>query len=170
MKAISIHQPFASLIVDPAHKIPFNMPRKRVENRSWASPIVGEVILIHASKTTVRLKSLKWPWQLQVSMPLGALVGTAVIRACIRYEPGKYFDFAGKSTLFHKLDLADFAWVNIHAHSEGPVCWVLDKVTRFREPIRYVGAQGFFNVPTPLVAKAVNEAEAVNPKDLGTFL
>lgn len=169
MKAISIHQPFASLIVDPAYKIPAGMTRKRVENRSWASPIIGQTILIHASKTTERLKSLDWPWQLQASMPLGALVGTAVITACIRYELGKSFDFVGKATLENRLDLAGFAWVNSHSHTHGPVCWVLDNVQRFPDPVSYKGMQGFFDVPTHLVIEQIAKAIPVNPEDRGAF-
>lgn len=169
MKAISIHQPFASLIVDPAYNIPAGMFRKRVENRSWASPIIGQTILIHASKTTERLTSLDWPWQLQASMPLGALVGTAVITACIRYELGKSFDFEGKATLQKNLDLAKFAWVNGHPHAEGPVCWVLEDVQRFQRTIPYQGKQGFFDVPTDIVAEQIVKSIDVNPEDRGAF-
>ena len=169
MKAISIHQPFASLIVDEPFKIPAEMPRKRVENRSWASPFIGQSILIHASKTTIRLKSLEWPWQLQASMPLGALVGTAVIKACIKYDLGNAFEFVGKATIAKRLNLADFAWVNAHFHAEGPVCWVLDDVWRFPSPIPYKGAQGFFDVPNHLVMEQIGAAIQVKPNDVGIF-
>lgn len=171
MKAISIHQPFASLIVDDLSRIPANWPRKRVENRAWASPYVGMQILIHASKTTTTLDRLplRYPMALREVMPFGALVGTAVISACIRYDLGKSFDFVGKATLAKRLDLAKFAWVNGHPHSEGPICWVLEDVQRFRQPIPYKGAQGFFDVPTHLVIEQITKAMPVNPHDVGLF-
>lgn len=171
MKAISIHQPFASLIVDYPEWIPANWPRKRVENRTWASPYVGVPVLIHASKTTATLDRLplRYPMALREVMPFGALVGTAVVTACIRYDLGKSFDFVGKATLAKRLDLAKFAWVNGHPHSEGPICWVLEDVQRFRQPIPYKGAQGFFDVPTHLVIEQITKAMPVNPHDVGLF-
>lgn len=171
MKAISIHQPFASLIVDDRTLIPAKWPRKRVENRTWASPYIGTKILIHASKTTATLDRLplRYPMALREVMPFGALVGTAVISACIRYELGKSFDFVGKATSAKRLDLAKFAWVNGHPHSEGPICWVLDEVLRFPQPIPFKGAQGFFDVPTQFVADQIAKAIPVNPHDVGVF-
>lgn len=167
MKAISIHQPFASLIVDGPEYIPAGMPRKRVENRTWASPFVGVPILIHASKTTIRLDSLGWSQRLRDRMPMGALVGVAVISACIRYEPG-YFDLVGKRPM-NGIDLSHLAWVNGHFHAEGPVCWVLESVSRFPNPIPYKGAQGFFDVPNHLVMEQIGAAIQVKPNDVGVF-
>ena len=168
MKAISIHQPFASLIVDDRQWIPANWPRKRVENRSWPSPFIGVPILIHASKTTARLEPLRYPMALRERMPFGALVGMAVISACIRHELGVKFEFVGKSANLH-LDLAKFAWVVSHPHSEGPVCWVLEHAQRFPEPIPYKGCQGFFDVPIDIVAGQITKAVPVNPNDVGVF-
>ena len=168
MKAISIHQPFASLIVDDRERIPANWPRKRVENRTWPSPFLGTSILIHASKTTIRLDSLKYPAALREQLPFGALVGTAVIRACIRHELGVDFAFVGKSAKLN-LDLGKFAWVVSHPHAEGPICWVLENVWRFPDPIPYKGAQGFFDVPNHLVMDQIGAAIQVKPNDVGIF-
>ena len=48
MKAITLHQPYASLIVD--------RQKHRFETRSWAPPlsIIGQWIAIHAARTFTR--------------------------------------------------------------------------------------------------------------------
>ena len=70
MKALTLHQPWASLIADG---------RKTIETRSWAPPrtLIGERIAIHASLKVDRPLSEKWfPGE---HVPLGAIICTARI-------------------------------------------------------------------------------------------
>ena len=87
MKAISIKQPWASLI---AHGI------KDIENRTWKCPqkYIGQRVLIHASKTVVgwRESPLNFS-QREVArkhrfsfdgFPKGAIIGSVVIADCVQ--------------------------------------------------------------------------------------
>ena len=89
MKAISIKQPWASLI---AHGI------KDIENRTWKCPhkYIGQRILIHASK--VRTKDYFIPKRLFINskvcsileskeLPEGAIIGSVVIAECVQNHP-----------------------------------------------------------------------------------
>lgn len=77
MKALSIQQPFAALILTG---------RKRIEYRSWPAPewLIGRRFAIHASQqlhpdaSTVRLPLIK-----------GAVLGTVTLRG-LRGEPGDW--------------------------------------------------------------------------------
>ena len=92
MKAISIKQPWASLI---AHGI------KDIENRTWKCPqkYIGQRVLIHASKgkgdgwilnKRARVKNYKCtPSQSLKStfyddLPFGAIIGSVVIADCVQ--------------------------------------------------------------------------------------
>ena len=94
MKAISIKQPWASLI---AHGI------KDIENRTWKCPqkYIGQRVLIHAAKTTVKegWKALTRE-QLKKVIPYknklyghneelskGAIIGSVVIADCVQHHP-----------------------------------------------------------------------------------
>lgn len=94
MKAISIKQPWASLI---AHGI------KDIENRTWKCPqqYIGQRVLIHAAKTTVKegwsaltetqLKKA-FPHKNKLygdneELPQGAIIGSVVIEDCVQNHP-----------------------------------------------------------------------------------
>ena len=83
MKAITLWQPWASLIADG---------RKTVETRSWAPPkaLIGHRIAIHASKRapirgewSPQLQALidLWKRQGEFYMPLGSVIATATLAA-----------------------------------------------------------------------------------------
>lgn len=89
MKAISIKQPWASLI---AHGI------KDIENRTWKCPqkYIGQRVLIHASK--VSAKDYFIPKRLFINskvcyileskeLPEGAIIGSVVISDCVQNHP-----------------------------------------------------------------------------------
>ncbi len=108
MKALTIHQPWAQLIVEGV---------KTIETRSWPAPagLVGERIAIHAGIDTSWFASP--PFQTQIGrwyynvladgsieswslddrryrpVPLGCVVGSAVLRACVPmvYDDGCNF-------------------------------------------------------------------------------
>jgi hypothetical protein len=148
MKAISIWQPHASLIVCGA---------KPFETRHWAAPkwAIGQRIAIHASKCTDDLidlqeyiqgrqefgdaeviDSYEAMWEELVAagfstlaaLPRGAIIGTAVMSECIRTEdlidPGHFGNFA-----------------------PGRFAWRMTDLKPLAESIQFRGQQGFFNVP-----------------------
>lgn len=90
MKAISIKQPWASLIV---HGI------KDIENRTWKCPkqYIGQRVLIHASKKDAGWKDLPLNFrQIEVArehgfsfdeLPKGAIIGSVVITDCVQNHP-----------------------------------------------------------------------------------
>ena len=93
MKAISIKQPWASLIV---HGV------KNIENRSWRCPekYIGERILIHASArpvvggiTALSLDQLKIAIENRFTeipfneLPLSAIIGSVEITDCVINHP-----------------------------------------------------------------------------------
>lgn len=93
MKAISIKQPWASLI---AHGI------KDIENRTWKCPQkhIGQRVLIHASNSKVvgwimnceqRVQILVHPSGLAGvdcnKLPRGAIIGSVVIADCVQNHP-----------------------------------------------------------------------------------
>ena len=144
MKALTIHQPFAHLIVTPEGYLPIGAVRKRVENRRWPTHHRGP-LLIHAGKSLKWMNGDDWPLmpgrpKLRYSdfpeMSFGAIVGRATLVAM--------FDIA---TIRGELPLGHFQWVKNHWHTEGPWCWILQNPIRFDSPIPYRGAQGLFDVP-----------------------
>ena len=92
MKAISIKQPWASLI---AHGI------KDIENRSWSCPkkYIGQRVLIHASSSKrIRTWTFAQDDVLQKNpsirydcvyggFPKGAIIGSVVISDCVQNHP-----------------------------------------------------------------------------------
>ena len=93
MKAISIKQPWASLI---AHGI------KDIENRTWKCPqkYIGQRVLIHASssKPVFRYSFLQYDIIRKSSQslifnctydgfPKGAIIGSVVIADCVQNHP-----------------------------------------------------------------------------------
>ena len=88
MKALTLYQPWASLIAEGT---------KKVETRSWSAPawVIGQRIAIHAGKRRVRISNGYDPsmhhamvqahgsdWQNH--LPLGAVVATAKLAGCFR--------------------------------------------------------------------------------------
>lgn len=120
-KALSIHQPYADLIV---------RGEKFVENRTWATPWRG-LLLIHASKGSRYLSPEKL-----AEYPTGCLVGAADLVAVVRLplvDDGQ-------------LTPGQAEVVRQHEHAEGPFGWVLANVRRFDWPLAWRGAQGVFEV------------------------
>jgi len=125
MKALTIHQPYAHLIV---HGI------KKVENRSWVTGYRGPLV-IHAGRSKERLSAVDDPVvrELTPDIPaagelvLGAIVGVARLTGCYELTP------------------AAPVWGTPFA--EGPICWVLEDARAFEVPIPYRGERGLFVVP-----------------------
>lgn len=139
IKAISINQPFASLILNPPHE-------KRVENRTWKTDYTGDV-LIHAGKSDRWLKT--WREPLPDPMPMGAIVGVIRLVGCVHIEA------------IQSVALPDvIAWLSNHKHASGPWCWVLDDFRRFQEPVPYLGCLGLFDVQRSVVERQLQHSGA----------
>ena len=159
-RALTIHQPFASLIASG---------EKWIENRSQKTHIRGD-FGVHAGKST------KWgsPSELK-DLPVGAIVAVARLSGCISaamlrsaknaiesrdenaYEDLKSLigDDVGPYTL---RDLA------MHKHMEGPWCWVVSDV-RAIDPIPATGKQGWWRLGDDLAGRLEDNLRNSRPVD-----
>lgn len=88
MKAITLIQPYASLVVDG---------RKRIETRSWPTRHRGKVA-VHAGSKINRKECLRFGYNPD-TIPRSAVLGTAIITDCVRFPhpkapPDPYGNFA----------------------------------------------------------------------------
>lgn len=155
MRALTICQPYAHLIC-----LPDDHDRaKRVENRKWSTSYRGP-LLIHAGK------SLQWldlddeetadeSYDIPLAdMVFGAIIGVANLADCVEL---KIFESGIARVPEHAM--RRWPWLVAHEHTEGPFCFVLTECRRFKKPIPYRGAQGFFDVPKEVVAEAIAATE-----------
>jgi len=130
MKALTISQPFASMIATG---------EKFVENRRWSTTYRGP-LAIHAGRGSQyldRAELRRWPTgcvlavgTLLACWPLGGLRRAA--RGCVIARSAV--------TVGDVLD---------HRHTEGPWCWILVDVRRYRDPIPALGSQGLWDWNEP---------------------
>lgn len=143
MKALTVCQPYASLIVGWEGVDAADV--KRVENRNWPTKYRGP-LLIHAGISMQWLK--KWPGPTpgddgQV-MPFGKIIGSAEVVDCQTIQ-----------AIYSAPDNSPLGWVKHHAHAVGPhYCWILRRPRRLLTPIDYRGRQGLFNVSDDVLAGA----------------
>jgi hypothetical protein len=123
MKALTISQPFASLIANG---------EKWVENRRWGTSYRGP-LAIHAGKGTQYLDRNEL-----AQYPSGCIIAIARIVACVELSVVRSSTLAtiGGRTLEEFLN---------HEHTEGPWCWVLDNVRELPDPVQCKGAQGLWD-------------------------
>jgi len=135
MKALTICQPYATLICTPQDELPAGETQKRVENRRWPTSYRGP-LLIHAGKSRKFMR----PGDAEKfdDMPFGAVVGVARLIDCMEWPwPRPIPD--------------NRRWLLDHPHAEGPYCFVLADVVRFAEPVPLVGCLGLFDVACEIV-------------------
>lgn len=164
MKAISLWQPWASLLV-------FGL--KRFETRAYAFPkaLKGQRIIIHAAKKQAEFDPafvrgtagyLRRNGHDASALPFGAIVGTIELRDAFQIGsriPGTPRDLwtleeillrRGRGTVIMSIEhaLGDFRvdrWA-----------WECVKPRALSRPIAYSGKQGFFNVEDPGILGAIN--------------
>jgi hypothetical protein len=133
MKALTINQPYAELIV---------LGEKRVENRGWSTPYRGPV-LIHAGKSAIRVtpaSKARFP-----DMQFGVIIGRANLVECIK---------APKADQDREIPLG-FEWVLDHQYADSSRSWlILSDVARIRRPIQVRGQLWMFDVPDELLSGA----------------
>jgi hypothetical protein len=132
MKALSIRQPWASLILSGV---------KPIENRTWPAPYRGR-ILVHAGRTL----DYDCPADLGRTLPdvrtlpLGALLGTVELVDCVR--------------------VADLpAELRRSPYASGPWCWVFRDPRPLASPIPCKGKLRLWDVD-PAVAARVEQSYA----------
>ena len=145
MKALSICQPYASLIV-----LPDDHDRaKRVENRTWSTYYRGK-LLIHAGKGTSYLETYDWRAAGITQLPMGAIIGVCVLDGCV---PATQYQGAPRIT---ELAQRKWPWLELHEHLEGPIAWVL-RECRAIKPIPCAGKQGLWNPSAEIMEKLREE-------------
>ncbi len=124
MKALTIHEPFATLIMEG---------KKRVENRGWFTGSTGDLI-IHAGSSNRFLN--EWdslnlgplPENIQQRMVLGIVK----VIGCVQ--------FTGEQGQLMNVE-PEHEWLNSHPYAFGPFCWILDEVRVLERPFRWRGQQ-----------------------------
>lgn len=137
MKALSIWQPWASLIITG---------KKKIETRSWPAPhsIIGQKIAIASTKTIRREQREAEADQAFIQhyaatslpsfdkLPLGSVLGTVCVESC------RMIDSDFLQTLSEQEEA--FGW-----YGPGRYAWFLSEPELFETPIPARGRQGLWN-------------------------
>lgn len=156
MKALTIQNPYAKLIITPQDQLPEGAIHKRVENRSWIpqSILMRVPFAIHAGVSMDWFKFGDWPIELPrkakrsdvPQMAFGAVVGVAVISHCFHVNQIR----TGQVP-------AEYQWLGDHKHVSGPYCFVLENVVALEQPVPCVGQQKFFTLPSSVEARVMDQ-------------
>ena len=137
MKALSMWQPWASLVIDG---------RKKIETRSWRAPawLIGVDLAIHATKGNCD-KDLaeECGYDLRV-FPLGAILGVVRVDRCQQFTQEFYDDITLLSSDPHYPEgkYGDFY--------PGRWGWFVTVIEKFPTPYPQRGAQGIFEWCKPV--------------------
>lgn len=132
MRAISLHQPYASAIA---------LKLKRIETRGWDTKYRGP-LAIHAAKRWSR-NQIEFTTtehalgRLPARVPLGAIVAVCEL-VDVQYTVDLETQVSAIERLYGDYEPGRFGWI-------------LDNVRALAEPIPYLGKQGFFSVPDELL-------------------
>ena len=134
MKALTVSQPFASLIANG---------EKWIENRTWGTPYRGR-LAIHAGKGTqyVDLGELG-------RFVTGAVVAIATLACCVPRERLLRMEENSRIPLVNKT----VGEILAHKHCEGPWCWILINVRKLDPPVRTPGLPGLWDWKRPATLK-----------------
>lgn len=142
MKALTIHQPWATLIA---------RGEKWLEVRSWATDLRG-MVAIHASSRRDRAAELlaehreAWPRLREHGLddldqlPFGAVVAVAVIAGVHRISARRPIGVDETRPEYLRQHLA------LHLWPEGHFAWELEQVVRLPEPVPCRGRQGLWEL------------------------
>ena len=130
MKAITISQPYASLIASG---------EKWIENRTWHTSYRG-ALAIHAGKGTQYMTRKEL-----AAVPHGCIVATARLVECVELSTVRIL--CGPGAKSDREMHSGRAWTEIrdHKHAEGPWLWILSDIVALPEPIPFCGAQGLWD-------------------------
>lgn len=153
MKAISLHQPWASLIA---------CGTKTIETRSWKAheSVIGERIAIHAAKTRTgrfAFNGCDLPANFE-DLPFGCIVATAVLADCVQVNHiwrGNYETTSpslGDEVSDSPMGLR-FPVDRYGDFDRGRWLWILTGIERLDRPIATPGRQGFWNLPPEITSR-----------------
>lgn len=172
MKALTIQQPYAHLIVTPQERLPRGQVRKRIENRVWPTTYRGW-LAIHAGKGTNYLRSSGWPGtegmrrtptaQDFPEMAFVAIVGLARMVDCLWYH--EMVQAVRDKLPMGTLSSAEVADLLSHRHAEGPVCWVLQDAFALETPVVTSGAQRLWEVPDEVIRRLAEQINQQRPTE-----
>jgi hypothetical protein len=132
VKALSLTQPWASLIADG---------RKRVETRSWRAPKnqIGQRIAIHAAKSIEKDFALECGYDPK-TIPLGKVICTARLDSCLPTPCTPEAIMLAWGHLFstNELKYGDF--------EAGRFAWLLSDVELITPPLTMRGTLGLWEV------------------------
>lgn len=111
---------------------------KWVENRTWRTNYRGPMA-IHAGLGSKYLNKKEL-----AEYETGSVVAVAWLSMCVGLIAVEEFRSS--------LPLCGYSWSEIsdHKYTEGPVCWVLEAVTKLSKPIPCKGAQGLWVLPAEI--------------------
>jgi hypothetical protein len=158
VKALSLTQPWASLVVCGA---------KEIETRSWPCPrhVIGRRIAIHAAKGIKRgeLIALAATWNFRgalieklgrmgdprdpfKALPFGAVIGTARIHSCERTESLTVGVLDTRRAPAGEAVDSLYSWTErmFGNYAPGRWAWLLDDAEEFEKPISTKGALGLW--------------------------
>lgn len=135
-RALTISQPFASLIADG---------QKWVENRTWFASYTGP-LMIHAGRGTQYLHKNELR-----NYPTGAIVAVCRMVCCVHVQTLR--DRLAQGERLSHLTLPEMSRIADHAHTEGPWAWVLAEVTKLAKPVPCSGQQGIWEPPLEVVGQ-----------------
>lgn len=144
MKCLTLHQPWAQLIIHGP---------KRIENRNWPTDYRGP-LLIHAGKSRKSLAS--------AGMGLGRYAREAIDRL----PPENELPFGAIIGRVYLSDCVPVSQVRGQPFAEGPWCWLLDEPEAFR-PYLIGGQQGLWEVSAFDYVKLVPERSERSEIQLG---
>lgn len=181
MRALTLHQPWATLIV---------LGYKTIETRSWAPPLkaIGMRIAIHAGRHVVPVENMPDVWrpitemqalhmnadyintaEMQRLVPRGAVVATAVLQDVHRvYEMYDRRDtFQHSQRIARSRSILGFAATSAAGEhvvdgygdfSVGRYLWLLDAIETLETPIECRGYQGLWRLPDDVAAQIASAA------------
>ncbi|MGZ3917879.1 MAG: ASCH domain-containing protein [Flavisolibacter sp.] len=131
MKALSLLQPWASLVV---------MGAKKWETRSWSTHYRGE-LLIHASIGKAgTLLAAEPPFSRYIpqfdQLPFGAIIGQVILTDLIRVDQMEV-----RETVINALSLEERAFGD---YTSGRFVWILEEPVAFQKPIPVKGTLGLW--------------------------
>jgi hypothetical protein len=142
MKAITLHQPWASMIFDLDAQ---GHPRKPIETRAWGCFYKGD-LAIHAGKKFDREYCLRWGYDPAI-IPLAAVLGIVHVVFCAKLPhanlwPHYYWPryAGGPLPADYEFRCADPQWAT-GDFSPGRWGWKLEVIERFSQPIPARGAR-----------------------------
>lgn len=138
IKAVTLYQPWASLIVDLI---------KNIETRDWSPPayMLGKKLAIHAGKYRVRdldlplLKTVEdlYGYNWRSDLPYGAVLGTVTLNSTGIVEANDGINAYYRNSpneVLKSVPVDDYGDFDVGRH-----LWFLSNVQKFKNPVEYRG-------------------------------